>query len=299
RANLKGRKGIFKDLESSHLNNYEVESLIPDNIYKENIDRILELIKEGQIYQANLTRPFLIKASKEINSQALSNNLRSLNPAPYASYYSFGQSQAICSASPECFLLKKGTKVSTFPIKGTRKVSANFEENQIMKNALLSSKKERAEHLMVVDLERNDLGKFAIPGSVRVSEFAKIQSYEYVHHLVSEVSCQISSSKDIFDVIKATFPSGSVTGAPKIKAMQVINNLEKHSRGPYTGCFGFIDSKGDGVFSILIRSLFVSGKEAICNVGGGIVYDSDPDFENEETYLKAKGLLDLFEKYEG
>jgi anthranilate/para-aminobenzoate synthase component I len=268
-------------------------SLIKDELYLQMVESALQEIKNGNTYEINLSRPFVFEFAQKPSSETISANLWQKNPAPFSAYLKIDPERAICSASPECFLRKTKQEVSTFPIKGTRKRLDDKQKDQDQIEELINSSKEMAEHLMVVDLERNDLGKIAIAGSVRVKNFSQVHSFSYVHHLVSEVNCQLKPALNIFDVLQATFPSGSITGAPKIKTMQIINKLEPFSRTAYTGSFGFIDSKGDGVFSILIRTLFLNQKRVTLNVGGGIVLDSEPQFELEETYIKAKSFFDL------
>lgn len=271
----------------------QILSLVKDQNYLEAIKAALKQIEMGNTYEINLTRPFVFEFLQKLNPEVVSANLWKANPAPFSGYLSLDPERAICSASPECFLRKTGLQISTFPIKGTRKRLQDKKQDQKQIDELLNSSKEAAEHLMVVDLERNDLGKIAVSGSVNVKNFMSLKSFSYLHHLVSEVTCILKPNLNIFDVLQQTFPSGSITGAPKIKTMQIINQLEPFSRSAYTGCFGFIDSKGDSIFSILIRTLFLNQKKAFLQVGGGLVQDSEPEFELEETYIKAQSFFDL------
>jgi anthranilate/para-aminobenzoate synthase component I len=272
----------------------QIKNLTSDSLYKGMIEEVLKNIEAGNVYEVNLSRPFLLELENEVDGYNLFANLSHLNPAPYEAYFPINSQQSICSASPECFIEKKGQEISTYPIKGTRKRSQNIDEDLQLQKELLTCTKELAEHLMVVDIERNDFGKIAIPGSVKVQEFAKLESFKFVHHLISKISGQLKPNLNIFDCLRATFPSGSITGAPKISTMQLINKLEPYSRSAYTGCLGYIDSRGDASFSILIRSLLVNKNQLLLNVGGGIVQDSIPDFEIEETYVKAQGFFELF-----
>lgn len=275
------------------LGNSEVsfKSLISDDEYKDMVKQAIDLIESGQIYEVNLSRPFVFEFNQSVSSLKLFELFYSQNPMPFAAHLPIDGDRAICSLSPECFLMKQGEKVSTFPIKGTRRKLSIDEADLMVQKELLNDEKEKAEHLMVVDLERNDLGKVCVPASVKVDEFMQLKSFVNLHHLVSTVSGQLRPSLNIFDVLKATFPSGSITGAPKIRAMQIIKQLEPFSRSAYTGALGYIDGKGDGCFSILIRSLLLNGKQAVLNTGGGIVYDSKPAFECEETHLKAETFV--------
>jgi anthranilate/para-aminobenzoate synthase component I len=278
------------------INAKSINSLLSDEQYKAMIQGALEQIRAGNIYEINLSKPVLIELSQNIPSEELFAKLNLQNPAPFSALMPLDEQRAICSSSPECFLLKKGPKVFTFPIKGTRRRSNDKAQDANLINELIQSEKERAEHLMVVDLERNDLGRIALPGSVKVEEFLKLSSFKHVHHLISKVGCQLKPDLNIFDVLRATFPSGSVTGAPKIKAMQIIKELEPYPRSAYTGSLGYIDAHGDGQFSVLIRTLLQNGSKLLLNVGGGIVADSEPEFELEETYVKANAFLKLFNK---
>jgi len=271
------------------------EDLIIDSEYKLIIEQALAHIEKGDLYEINLSRPSLIELSSEISMCELAHIFEAKAKEPYSACLPLDAKRMILSNSPECFLRKSGNKVSTFPIKGTRRRYEDSNKDNASIEELMRSPKEMAEHLMVVDLERNDLGKVAQAGSVTVESFAELNTFSNVHHLISEVSCELKDNINPFDLLRATFPSGSVTGAPKIRVMQIIRSLEKYSRSAYTGALGYIDGKGDLEFSILIRSLMVNGNQALLNTGGGIVYDSNPDFEIEETHLKAQSILNLFE----
>ncbi len=271
------------------------QSLISDEAYKTMIQSALRHIEIGNLYEINLSRPFVLDFEYNCDSYSLSKALFQANAAPYSGYFQIDQQRGLCSSSPECFLQKYGLQVSTFPIKGTRKRLPDINLDQKLVEELLNNTKEKAEHLMVVDIERNDLGRIAKPGSVKVLNYSKPVQFSHVHHLISEVSCEIQDGLNVFDVLRATFPSGSITGAPKVKTMQTIRELEPYNRSAYTGCFGYIDGNGDAEFSILIRSLLINGQKAVLNTGGGIVYDSEPDFEIAETYLKAQSFFQFFE----
>ena len=272
--------------------NISIKNLIPDLEYINMIERAREHMKAGDIYVVNLSRPFLLQSEKIINSFEFFVNAHKKNPAPYSSYVKFDDDLSFCSLSPECFLHKEKNILSTFPIKGTaEQVSQSMSDANIIE-CLLNDPKEFSENLMIVDLERNDLGKLALPSTVKVEEFCKPHSFGYVHHLISKISCQLDVYTDIFDALTATFPSGSVTGTPKVRAMQIIKELEPFPRGIYTGCIGLISPDGDALFSMLIRTAcFDNRKEiSIVNTGGGIVLNSDARKENEETYTKLNAL---------
>jgi len=275
----------------------KVEHLVKDSEYKKSVQSALEYIKAGEIYQINLSRPILIELESQ-NHLEIYKSVTKKNPnCNYLAYLPIvgkqGTTHSVISASPECFLKKTKQNISTFPIKGTRpKIFSSKKKDLKIQEELQNNKKEKAEHLMIVDLERNDLGKLAIPGTVKVKKFKDLQSFSYAHHLVSEISCKIDKEKNIFDVLRETFPSGSITGAPKMRTIQIIEELEQFPRQAYTGVLGYVDSQGDALFSILIRSLLVRQTKMILNVGGGVVYDSDPDFESAETHLKSRFFLD-------
>ncbi len=296
----------FKDcvsLEKSDLINYSsdeayssfgFQSLISDFDYKQLIEKTKNYITDGEIYEINLSRPFLIESEKKHFNSDFFFNLYKFNPAPYSAYLSLSSSLQLCSLSPECFLKKENNQISTYPIKGTRKRFAdNLDLDLAQKKDLKNSIKEKAEHLMVVDIQRNDLGRICKPGSIQVKDLFSIHSLKNIYHMISEVSGEVRDNLDIFDILKAIFPSGSITGAPKVKTMEIIRELEPFPRGFYTGTLGFIKPNGDSIFSILIRTLGISENKILLNTGGGVVYDSEPDFEVAETYLKAQSFFNF------
>ncbi len=277
-----------------------ITNLIQDHEYKKIVLKAIEEIKNGNVYEINLSRAFLFSLTpnpspkREGSLLNLFNYLYSKNQAPYSSFFQISKNQSILSFSPECFLKKIGQRIATFPIKGTRKRLKERKQNEEIKKELLKSEKELAEHLMVVDLERNDMSKICIPKSVKVKDFSKLHSFDYVHHLISEINGILKEKIDIFDTLEALLPGGSISGAPKIKVLELINKFEKYKRGVYTGCLGYIDSEANAEFSIIIRTLFQENNQFLLNVGGGIVFDSDPDFENQETYIKANSFIKAF-----
>ncbi len=272
-----------------------LETLVSDTDYARAIDQVKERIGAGDTYLLNLSRPFRLgwaKKQEKISPVSLFRALLAKNPAQHNGYLRLNENQALCSASPETFLRKQAELVSTYPIKGTRPLTGAGLSREQWAADLLADPKERAEHLMIVDLERNDLGKLSTAGSVRVSRFAQIESTPHLQHLVSVVEGLTGTeAAAIWSFLAALFPSGSVTGAPKTKTMEIIAELEPYARGLYTGALGYVDHRGDGLFSILIRSLFWQGKQAFLNVGGGLVHDSEPNKEIAETYLKLAGSL--------
>jgi para-aminobenzoate synthetase component 1 len=262
--------------------------------YRATIRRAIEYIHAGDCFQVNLAQRLLCPNRE--SSVDLYCRLRERNPATFAGYFDLGDF-VIASASPERFLRLTGNigspadVVETRPIKGTCPRGRTPMEDECFRQELLASAKDRAENVMIVDLLRNDLGRVCRYGSVQVADVCRLETYPFVHHLVSEVRGRLRSGLGAVDLLRASFPGGSVTGAPKIRAMEIIAELEPHARGAYCGCLGYIGFDGTMDTSILIRT-FTIGKGWIqFPVGGGIVADSDPDREYEETWHKAEGLL--------
>jgi len=257
--------------------------------YIKAITRAKEYIKRGDIYQVNLAQRF----ETELGSDPfeLYCRLREASPAPFAAYLGFGDI-AILSSSPERFLMKRGDYIETRPIKGTRPRGHDLFDDGKLEDELSRSAKDRAEHLMIVDLERNDLGRISRYGSVNVDEFIIMERYSTVFHLVSTISARLKEGIGPVDCLLAAFPGGSITGAPKVRAMQIIEELEPVKRSIYTGAIGYISFDGNMDTSVVIRTLVAKGRKAYFHVGGGIVADSDPEKEYEETLDKAKGLIE-------
>ncbi|MBC7287346.1 MAG: aminodeoxychorismate synthase component I [Armatimonadetes bacterium] len=257
--------------------------------YVEAIVRAKEYIAAGDIYQVNLSQRF--SAALSVNGWSLYLRLRQTNPAPFAGYLRFADEVEILSSSPERFLrVEPDGLVETRPIKGTIHRGQTPEEDQQLANRLLSSVKDRAELLMIVDLERNDLGKVCQVGSVHVPALFSLETYETVHHLVATVHGRLRADRGPVDLIRGTFPGGSITGAPKIRSMEIIDELEPTRRAIYTGSVGYISAHGRMDLNIAIRTFIVRRGEAFYQVGGGIVADSNPDSEYLETLAKGKGL---------
>ncbi len=255
--------------------------------YTSAIARIKAYIASGDVYQVNLTQRF--STPLPCPPFALYERLRARSAAPFASYLNFGPVQ-IASSSPERFLRIHGRHVETRPIKGTRRRDAAPVADTRLAAELLASPKDRAELLMIVDLERNDLGRVCEYGSVRVDDLWHLESHPTVHHLVANVSGTLRPDCDAIDCLRATFPGGSITGAPKIRAMQIIDELEPHRRHLYTGAIGYLGFDGDCDLNIAIRTLTCTGGHAYYSVGGGIVWDSDPAAEYQETLDKGRAL---------
>jgi para-aminobenzoate synthetase component 1 len=256
--------------------------------YERVVRRAIEYIHAGDCFQVNLSQRLLAPLSEQ--PLELYGRLRALNPAPFSAYFDLGDFQ-ILSASPERFLRVSNGEVETRPIKGTRPRGQTLEEDAALVRDLTNNPKDRAENVMIVDLLRNDLGKVCEYGSVRVPGVCEAESFQFVHHLVSTVVGRLRPGVTPLDLIEATFPGGSVTGAPKVRAMEIIAELEPTARGPYCGCLGWIGFDGAADTNILIRT-FTAGRGWVqFPVGGGVVADSDPAREYEETLHKAAGLL--------
>lgn len=250
----------------------------------------------GDCYQINLAQCFSAAASGDALCAYLT--LRGLSPAPYSAFLNFPNVQVLC-ASPERFLRVENGRVETRPIKGTRPRGRNAREDVLLADELRNHPKDRAENLMIVDLLRNDLGKSCAPGSVRVPRLFEVESFANVHHLVSTVEGTLAEGRDALDVLRDCFPGGSVTGAPKHRAMQIIEELEPERRGIYCGAIGYIGFDGNMDTNIAIRTLVYSGNRVRCWAGGGIVADSVESAEYQETFDKAAAMLELLRHYGG
>ncbi|MFZ5969371.1 MAG: aminodeoxychorismate synthase component I [Bacillota bacterium] len=253
------------------------------------VQRVKDYIRSGDIYQANLTQRFTCEM--EDSAFELYTKLRKINPAPFASFLDFGEGH-IVSSSPERFIQIRDRMIETRPIKGTRPRGKTPGEDVKNKEELLASEKDQSELLMIVDLERNDLGKISRTGTVKVTELFHLEEYPTVFHLVSTVRGELKDECDVVDCLKATFPGGSITGAPKIRAMEVIDELEPTQRNVYTGSIGYIGFNGDVDLNIVIRTIVCKDGKAYFQTGGGIVWDSDPQLEYEECFHKARALME-------
>ncbi|MGJ8652248.1 MAG: aminodeoxychorismate synthase component I [Opitutaceae bacterium] len=261
--------------------------------FEEKVDKVRDYIASGDIYQVNLSQR--ARCPFEGDSLELFQALRQGNPSPYGAFINAGDLQII-STSPEQFLRKRGRSVETRPIKGTRPRGATPEEDLQNAAALRASEKERAELLMIVDLERNDLGRVAEFGSVRVENLYHLEHYKRVMHQTAQVKALLATPYDVFDCIRALFPGGSITGAPKVRAMEVIEELEPTRRGVYCGSVGYIGFDGDAELNIAIRSLQVKNGYVDYQVGGGIVWDSDPASEYQETLDKGRAIRETLDQ---
>lgn len=268
---------------------FSLESNFSRQSYKLAVLRAKEYIKKGDIYQVNLSQRF--HTGLNMDPLRLYERLRSASPAPFSSFLDF-KDVTVLSSSPERFLLKKGRYIETRPIKGTRPRGKDEADDLELARELAGSPKDRAEHIMIVDLERNDLGRICVYGSVRPSESFALEKYSNVFHLVSTVAGRLKEDVGPVDCLMAAFPGGSITGAPKIRSMEIIEELEPVKRSIYTGAIGYISFDGNMDTSVVIRTFLVKGRDVYFQVGGGIVADSDPEAEYEETLHKAKGLME-------
>ncbi len=274
----------------------KIESNFTEASYKDAFSVVQRFLQAGDCYQINLAQRFSAKAEGDAFSAYL--ELRRQSPAPYSAFLNFPEVQILC-ASPERFLSVQGRRVETKPIKGTRPRAVDVARDRQLAEELRVHPKDRAENLMIVDLLRNDLGKCCVPGSVRVPKLFEVESYANVHHLVSTVEGELEDGRDAVDLMQNCFPGGSVTGAPKQRAMEIIEQLEPHRRGIYCGAIGYIGFDGNMDTNIAIRTLVYSNGTIRCWAGGGIVADSECDAEYQETLDKASAMLALLSKFGG
>jgi anthranilate synthase component 1 len=254
------------------------------------VGRALEHIAAGDVYQANLSRGWVTRSVAPIDPIAVYRRLRVANPSPFAALLRHGDF-SLLSSSPERLVSIRGNTVSTRPIAGTRPRGATAERDAALVRSLLDNEKERAEHVMLIDLERNDLGRVCAAGSVRVDEYMSVETYAHVHHIVSNVSGLLRNNVSPVGVVRALFPGGTITGCPKVRCMQIIAELEKVGRGAYTGSIGYLNRDGSCDFNILIRTMTAQPDSIKFRAGAGIVADSNPAQELAETRAKAEGLL--------
>lgn len=268
---------------------FQWQSTVTREEYMEMVERAHEYIARGDIYQVNLAQQFQAKIDYESSVYWLYERLRESSPAPMACYGNLGRRELICS-SPETFLRMSGRVIETRPIKGTSPRYADAERDHLSAYELMHSEKEKAELLMITDLLRNDLGKVSEFGSVKVDELLSVEKLEHVFHMVSTVKGHLKPEISQVQALAKCLPGGSITGAPKLRALEVIAELEKTKRGIYTGVVGYLGFNGESQFNIAIRSLVREGEHLHYHVGAGIVADSDPAKEYEETLIKAEGI---------
>jgi len=271
-----------------NLKDKTISSNMTKEYYLSSIKKLKKYIYSGDIYQVNFTQRF--ECDFEGDPIQLYKNLKSINPAPFAAYLDFGGGKII-SSSPERFIRLTDGIIETRPMKGTRPRGKSKLEDEKLKIELINSEKDRAELLMIVDLMRNDISRVAKTGSVKVTELFHLEEYATVLQMVATIKGKLKDSLSTIDIIKATFPGGSITGAPKIRAMEIIDELETTTRNIYTGSIGYIGFDGDMDMNIAIRTIILKDKKAYFQVGGGIVWDSDPHEEYEESLVKGCALV--------
>jgi len=258
--------------------------------YLAGVRRCKHYIVEGDVFQVNLSRPWRGELAAAPRPADIYRRLRRHNPAPFAGLAVHGDA-AIISSSPERLVRVRGGRVDTRPIAGTRPRNAEAQQDQALQDELLAHPKERAEHIMLIDLERNDLGRICTPGTVKVDELMVLESYAHVHHIVSNVCGHLRPGTTPGEVIRAVFPGGTITGCPKVRCMEIISELEGEGRGAYTGSMGYLNHDGSLDLNILIRTIVQHGRRLSLRAGAGIVHDSVPERELDETRAKARGLL--------
>ncbi len=280
----------FKELAK----NADLKRKLSKKQYLKKIKQILEEIKRGEVYELNMCQEFYVENLKidPLNSYL---RLQEVSPAPFACFFKMNEHYLICS-SPERFMKKHGQQLISQPIKGTIHRGENLRADKRLKKQLLNDPKERSENVMIVDLVRNDLTRSSEYGSIEVAELFGIYSFKYVHQMISTVSSKLRSDVHFIDAIKNTFPMGSMTGCPKIRAMELIEHYEESKRGLYSGAVGYLCPQEDFDFNVVIRSLLYNKKSKYLSfqIGGAITIDSDPEKEYEECLLKAKGILKAF-----
>jgi len=268
---------------------FVIEEDAPD-VFLAAVRRALDYIAAGDVYQSNLSRGWQGRSTTPVDPNHIYQRLRAANPSPFAALLRH-QDFALLSSSPERLVSIRGNTVSTRPIAGTRPRGSTPEADAALIRSLLDNEKERAEHVMLIDLERNDLGRVCVGGSVRVDEYMSVETYAHVHHIVSNVSGRLRNEVSPVGVIRALFPGGTITGCPKVRCMEIIAELEGVGRGAYTGSIGYLNRDGSCDLNILIRTITAQGGLFTLRAGAGIVADSNPLQELAETRAKAEGLL--------
>jgi len=279
----------YSDLKKNSFISTTPKSLLNKGDYIKKVNRTKTYISEGDIYQANISQKF--EAPFNQDPLILYMRLRKINPSPFSGFLKFDD-LVLVSSSPERLIKISDNKIESRPIAGTRPRSNIIEKDQALMAELLLNEKERAEHLMLVDLERNDLGRLCKPGSVKVTDFMFLEKYSHVTHIVSNISGCLLPNQEIFKILKAIFPGGTITGCPKIRCMEIINELEPVARGPYSGSFGYIGFAPYMDLNIIIRSIIIHDDTASFHVGAGIVADSVPEKEYFETLDKAAPMIE-------
>jgi anthranilate synthase component 1 len=281
-----GRQPAGREFENPMVAVSEAEPLL----YTRAVARILDYIRDGDVFQVNLSRQWDIDFSNPVDPASIYRRLCIHNPAPFSGLLRLGDS-TIVSSSPERLVAVRNGLVETRPIAGTRPRSPSCSVDRAYSNELLAHPKERAEHIMLIDLERNDLGRLCVPGSIEVNELMALESYAHVHHIVSNIRGRLRSDVTPGQVMRAVFPGGTITGCPKVRCMEIIAELEHEARGAYTGSMGYLNRDGSMDLNILIRTMVSHARRISLRAGAGIVADSVPEAELAETRAKARGLL--------
>lgn len=273
--------------------NLTIQQRFTKTEYLDSVEKIKQHIKRGDIYEMNFCQEFFAERAI-IDPLSIYKHLTALSPTPFSGFFKIG-SKFVLSATPERFLSKRGDILTSQPIKGTAKRSKDEAEDLAIKTTLKTSKKEQAENVMIVDLVRNDLTKSAVKGTVKVDELFGIYTFPQVHQMISSISCKLSPAVHFIDAIKNAFPMGSMTGAPKLRAMQLIDEYERSKRGIYSGSFGYITPNGNFDFNVVIRSILYNSTMQYLSfqVGGAITYESDAEKEYEECLLKASAMMSV------
>ncbi len=287
---------LLADLESTpivappdHVEIVSVDEEAPEK-YRDRVLRAQDYIRAGDIYQANLSRSWTFTLAPGVGTGALYGRLRRANPAPFAALVQF-RDLTLLSSSPERLIRIRDGRIDSRPIAGTHPRGATPEEDRELAAALIAHPKERAEHVMLIDLERNDLGRVCEAGTVHVDEYMAVETYAHVHHIVSNVTGRLRADAGPVAALRATFPGGTITGCPKLRCIEIIAELEAAPRGGYTGSLGYINRDGSADFNILIRTMTLNGNRIGFRAGAGIVADSDPERELNETRSKARGMM--------
>jgi anthranilate synthase component 1 len=280
---IKSSESKFEDFTISKITNN-----LNEEKFSEIVNKAKKYIYDGDIFQVVLSRKFSFEANGDYLK--VYKKLRSLNPSPYLYHLKMNE-KIVIGSSPEMLLRVTNDQVETFPIAGTRKITNDDKKNEEMKQELISDEKELAEHTMLVDLGRNDIGKVCEYGSVHVKELMEVKKFSHVQHMVTHVVGKLGKDYDMYDAFRAVFPAGTVSGAPKVRAMEIIDELEPESRGPYAGAIGYFSFNGCCDFAIAIRSIFANGNLGFVQAGAGIVFDSISENELKETEHKANAML--------
>ena len=280
---IKSSESKFEDFTISKITNN-----LNEEKFSEIVNKAKKYIYDGDVFQVVLSRKFSFEADGDYLK--VYQKLRSLNPSPYLYHLKMNE-RTVIGSSPEMLLRVTNDQVETFPIAGTRKITNDDKKNEEMKQELISDEKELAEHTMLVDLGRNDIGKVCEYGSVHVKELMEVKKFSHVQHMVTHVVGKLGKDYDMYDAFRAVFPAGTVSGAPKVRAMEIIDELEPESRGPYAGAIGYFSFNGCCDFAIAIRSIFANGNLGFVQAGAGIVFDSVSENELKETEHKANAML--------